>query len=346
MLFSRRIAIKQLAGLCRRTAISLSAGVDVRTVWSREVQRASGQVDRERIQDVSQAIGQGETLAAALAATGDYFPPLMRELVDVGERTGHLSEVLTQLAEHYENQIDLRRTFLAAATWPLIELAAAVTIIGFLILALGVIENLTGTRVDPLGLGLIGVPGLVVYLAALTAVVLAFFFVLRAIRRGLAWTRPIQRAVLRLPGVGGPLRTLALARLAWTLHLTFKTGMEVRRSLRLSLGTTRNATYTDHIETIDAQIEMGHSLHEAFLAAGVFPSDFLDSVAVAEQSGRMTESMDLLARQYLAQARMAMATLTKVGGFAVWVLVAAAIILLIFKLASFYIGILEDAARM
>lgn len=346
MLFSPRIKIKPLAGLCRRLATALGAGIDVRTVWAREADRAHGWAARERFRTVNEAVHRGESMAAALAATGDFFPPLLRELIEVGEKGGHLSEVFAQLAEHYEGQLELRRTFLAAIAWPLIELTAAVVIIGCLIAALGVIESITGSRVDPLGLDLVGVPGLIKYAAFLATVGVLFFLILQGIRRGLVWTRPIQRGVLRLPALGKALQTVALARMAWALHLTLNTEMDVHRALRLSLRATRNGRYTDQIEPIEKEITAGNSIYEAFLAAGCFPTDFLDAIAVGEQSGKLVESMGRLSRLYQDQARVALQALNMLGAFGIWVLIALILIFLIFRLFGFYVGTIYDAMEI
>ena len=53
--------------------------------------------------------------------------------------------------------------------------------------------------------------------------------IMYAFNRGAMWVRPIQYVVMNLPGIGGPLRTLALSRLAWSLHLTMNAGMNLRR---------------------------------------------------------------------------------------------------------------------
>jgi type II secretory pathway component PulF len=345
MLFSPHINIKRLAGLCRRLGTALGAGIDVRTAWAQEAERATGRAAREQFRTVSEAVQRGESMADALAATGDFFPPLFRELVEVGEQAGHLSEVFARLADHYEGRLQLRRVFLGTIAWPLVELGAAVLIIGCLIVALGVIEHITGTRVDPLGLGLIGVPGLVKYVALLATLGVLFFVVLQAARRGLAWTGPIQRGVLRLPVVGKALQTLALARLAWALYLTLNTEMDVRRALRLSLRATHNARYTDRIQLIETEITAGNSIHEAFSSAGCFPTDFLDAIAVGEQSGELVESMGRLSRLYQDQARTALAALNVLAGFAVYAAVALVIILLIFRLAGFYLGTLKEVLK-
>jgi type II secretory pathway component PulF len=166
-----------------------------------------------------------------------------------------------------------------------------------------------------------------------------------AITRGVAWTRPIQRAVMKIPALGKALETLALARLAWSLSATLQSGMEIRRALKLSLASTNNVRYTDKIETIDGEIEQGNSIFEAFFQAGCFPADFLDAIAVGEQSGKLDDQMAVLSRQYHEQAQFAMKTLNTVAAFLVWMMIASIIIMMIFRLASFYFGEINKLSR-
>ncbi len=138
--------------------------------------------------------------------------------------------------------------------------------------------------------------------------------------------------------MGIPLRTMALSRLAWSMHLTMNTGMDVRRAMKLSLRSTRNAHYIDQIPAIDAEIAAGNSIHEAFCRAGGYPADFLDTLAVGEESGNIVESMGRLADQYQQRARLAAVALTTIAAWLVWAVIAAAIIFMIFRVFSFYIG--------
>ena len=342
MLLSARISTNELARLCRRIGIALDAGVDVRTVFAREAERGTRPATRSRLRMVSEGINNGESLGEALVDTHDYFPEMFHELAHVGEKTGHLGESFIRLAEHYEEQIKLRRVFLVACAWPIIELALALTVIGVMIWVMGIVNRGNSEPIDPLGLGLMGNSGLMIYLTFLAFVGLGLFLIVQALLRGLVWTRPIQRALLCVPMLGGPLQTIALARMAWAMHLTLDAGMALRRALKLSLKSTRNARYTDHIRPIDASIEEGNTICEAFADTYVFPADFLDAVRVGEQTGTLVESMGRLSRQYREKAAAAFKVMAVLGGFAVWLLVAVIIIMMIFSLAMFYIGTLNS----
>jgi type IV pilus assembly protein PilC len=345
MIFSPRISTGRLAPLCHRLATALEAGIDARTIWAREAEHARGSA-RSRIRAISDGVERGESISRAIRQTGNYFPELFREMVDVGEQTGHAAEVFGQLADHYQHQRELRRAFLSAISWPMVQLFLAILIIGFLIGIMGAINESTGADTDPLGFGLIGTHGLMIYGAFLAAVGAAMALIVFAVRRGALWVRPIQRAALHVPMLGSSLRTIALARLAWALNLTFGTGMDVRRALAISLRAARNAKFTDDLPAIDLAIAQGATIYEAFHRQRGYPHEFLDTMAVGEESGRLVESMARLSTQYQQRARVALASLTALAGYAVWVAVAAIIIFLIFRLAMFYLGVLAGAANM
>jgi type II secretory pathway component PulF len=251
--------------------------------------------------------------------------------------------VLAQLADQFDHRLRLRRELLVAVTWPLIQLALALMVVGFLIWIMGVIESTTGQRVDLLGFGLVGTPGLLIYLALLAGVAGVLTMLWRAALRGAFWIDPIQRLVTRVPGLGPAVEKLALERLTWTMKLTFGVGMEVRAAMRLALDNAWLAPYRDAAGVIDTHLAAGHPVHEALAAAGVFPAGLVDAVAVGEESGRLSETMDTLSRQYQDQARAAMRVINVAVGVAVWAIVAMMIILLIFRLFSFYVGAINSA---
>ncbi|HWC89682.1 MAG TPA: type II secretion system F family protein [Pirellulales bacterium] len=347
MILSDRIGQRDLAQLCLRLATALESGVEARRVFTREATGRAPAAVRMQLERVREAVATGYSLQDALALTGNFFPPFFHEMVAVGEQTGHAAEIFRHLAEHYDHQVRLKRAFLQAITWPMVQLAAALGIVAILIWVMGFINarNPRGQPIDILGFGLIGTPGLLRYAALLAGVALVLVALYECTRRGMFWTGPIERAVLRVPVLGPALRTLALARLAWSLQLTYGVGMDLQRALELSLRSTQNRYYTDHCEDVVRSMRRGQQISEALAATGVFPPEFLDAIEVGETSGRLPETMATLSAQYQDRAQRALESLGVVAGFLVWAAVAALITLLIFRIFSFYISQLEQAMR-
>lgn len=340
-MFSSHIKTARLAQYCRRVGSSLEAGLEVRRVMEREAGRAR-RSERRAMESVRKSVAAGEAMSDAFAATNGFFPPLVHGMVHVGEQAGQLDRAFLRMAEHYERQISLRRMFLAGIVWPMIQLVAALSIIGFLIWFMGVLgdsaRDFKGDRVDLLGLGLRGTNGLLIYVAFIFGVVIAGVLCYKAAAAGLAIFRPVQRLFMRLPVVGTSFRTLALARMAWTLSLTSNTSMNAISAMTLAIRNAQNIVFTSTIGSVTAVLRQGRTMAEALRSTGEYPPDFVDAIEVGEDTGKLSEAMDRLSRAYEDKAKVALNALTVLAGFLVWGLVALFIVALIFRLALWYVG--------
>ena len=234
-----RIELTTLAALCRRLAMATGAGIDLRTIWQREAEAESRSLAAIANQ-IRDSINRGESFSGAIAATGEYFPPLFRAMVSVGDQTGSLAEVLERLAEHYEHAVDVRRTFLAVYCGRRLICVVALTVIGVLIWFQGYIAT-AGRHQRHFGLGLSGTRGLVIYLVVLAMLGVAVMWLIQFARGIAGLDRTLGLALaMRVPVLGRALTTFAVARVAWTLELTLNVAMDVRESLRLALASTGN----------------------------------------------------------------------------------------------------------
>ncbi len=325
--------------MCRRVGTSLDAGIDVRKIWDREAEKGDTTtgVHAATVRDM---IARGDSLFDALEACGDYFPSLLCKLVQVGEQAGQLDKTFLQLAEHYEHSLRLKKSFLSKLIWPAMELGIALFVIGLLIWILGMIGS-----TDVLGFGLMGTSGLIKYLAFLAFAALAIGVAIRLIRNLIGVGAVIHAATL-LPVLGDFVRTLGLARFSWVLSLISETHTPVRPAVRMALDATINPYFTAHAADIDAVLAKGNPINEALRASGSFPPEFVDAVQVGEDSGKLAELMHRMAKHCEEQVQAQSTIITTAASFAVWGIVALFIIAMIFRLAMFYVGTINNALDM
>ena len=337
-----RFSLKQLSGICRRVGTSIEAGVDARKAWRRESERVHGR-RAQAIAAIVDELDRGTSTPDALQQTGDAFPPLMHDLVVIGEHTGKLDQVFLRLADHFDHLQELRRSFLTGITWPAIQLLMAVFVVGLLILVMGIIPaDINGRRMDLLGLGLMGPKGLIEYVVYIVSFLVLAGFLIENWRRGRLGGDSILSFLYRLPVLGQCLQTLSLGRMAWTMALTLDTPMDVKSAMRSSLRSTGAPIYTRHAKAIVNDLKGGSTIYKALRNTREFPDEFLDVVQVGEETGQVSESLLLLSKQYQERAKAAAKTLTVVGSFAVWGLVACLIISIIFRLAMSYTGMIQE----
>ena len=347
MFFSSRIRLKPLAQLCHRLATATKAGIEDRKIWHDESMRGSG-AQRTNIGMIADGISRGDSITYSLRETSNFFPPLFRQMVEVGETSGQLDRTYKRLARHYDQTLTARREFISQLSWPMIQFGMALGVVGILIWIMGILPNdnrAQGEKMDMLGLGLIGTPGLIKYVNFLVFFGILILFLIEAVRRGAGWTRRLQRTVMHLPGIGAALQTLALARFTWAMQMVLDTSMDLRKALPLALHATGNDYYARFGPEVALRIEQGQDIHLALSSTGVFPIELLDSIAVGEESGRLAETMQHQAAEYQERAGSAISILAQIAGYIIWLLVAGMIVLLIFRLFSFYTGILQDAAK-
>ena len=335
-----RMPLKQLSELCRRTATAHAAGVDARKIWNREANSGNSRKRRE-MSKVSQAIDKGSSLTDGLAKTDDYLPKLVRDMVYAGEQTGKVDEVLNRLGAYYEFIRSLRSSFLIGVAWPMLQLVVAVLVIGLVIYISGVIQS-GNNAMDLVGFGLMGGRGAIIYFGIVAGISLGAFLLVRSVLVG-RLSKYALAPLMRIPYVGSSLRTMALSRLSWALGMAIGSGVEVKKSIEIAVGSTQNPFFTRHLPDINTKIGRGETLYDALLLPDVFPEDFLDAVAVGEESGKLEESLAQLAKQYEERGRAAMRALAVACGILVWVGVGAFIIFFIFRFAMFYLGVIQDA---
>ncbi|HEY8346219.1 MAG TPA: type II secretion system F family protein [Symbiobacteriaceae bacterium] len=94
-----------LGSMARNISMLLSSGLTLIPVLQATARVMGNSVFRRALTEVSQGVTQGATLADSMRWTG-VIPDFFVEMVQVGERTGALDEVLNKVAEHYDRQVE------------------------------------------------------------------------------------------------------------------------------------------------------------------------------------------------------------------------------------------------
>lgn len=338
-----RMGLKNMAEFCRRVGVMTRAGLGLVETIKREAAR---QRDQQMWTSIVSSLENGDSLAVSLKPFQKHFGEMFVAMIETGEESGHLSEMFIDLASYYEDLLRIRQDFKRSLIFPIIELVAAVVVVGLVILLLGFISELTGQTIDILGFGLIGFSGFVRYWVYVGAFCALFYFFFLVVSRSASRMRVVHYFLNYIPKVGQLMRSLALMRLCWGLDLTMRTGMDVERALTLSFNGVNYAPVSDNLPLVLEVIRNEGNLTDAFSVTKNIDYHLLAGIDTGEQAGSLPELMQKMTDQYLQESLTNLRAVSVVGGFVVYGLIMAFIIFLIFRVASFYIGILNDAAQM
>jgi MSHA biogenesis protein MshG len=123
-----------LSRVMRSLAISLDAGLPMIQALTLLARSAGNEYLGERLIRLRDAVERGDSLSRAAGGVG-IFPPLVLQMIAVGEETGELTDLLEEVSGFYQREVDYRLRNLTALIEPVLIVGVGAMV---LILALGV----------------------------------------------------------------------------------------------------------------------------------------------------------------------------------------------------------------
>ena len=124
-----------VARFTRTTATMFAAGVSLLECLDSCAQVAGNYIYIEAFKDIKKNVSNGEPLYQALARTPDLFPSMAVQMIQIGEETGALEDMLARIATFYEDDVDTAVDNMTALMEPAI-MAFLGVMIGTLVIAM------------------------------------------------------------------------------------------------------------------------------------------------------------------------------------------------------------------
>ncbi len=133
-LFGPIISKTAISRFSRTLGTLMSSGVPVLNALQIVKETAGNEVVSSGVQKVHDAVKEGESMAKPLAAT-KIFPDMVISMIEVGEETGKLPEMLDKIADTYEEEVDNAVGALTSMIEPLMIVGLAV-VVGTIVISL------------------------------------------------------------------------------------------------------------------------------------------------------------------------------------------------------------------
>src|SRR5216684_2748514 len=127
----RKIAV---ARFCRTLATLISSGVPILDGLEITAKTAGNAIVEDAIMTTRKSIERGETISAPLKETA-VFPPMVTQMIGVGEATGALDTMLAKIADFYEEEVDTAVAGLLTLLEP-IMIAVLGIVVGGIVIAM------------------------------------------------------------------------------------------------------------------------------------------------------------------------------------------------------------------
>lgn len=281
-------------------------------VLSKQQKTASFRRSLTKIQNM---VENGLSLSKALAQDeSKIFDPLYVAMVEAGEESGNLDEILVRLVDYIEKSQKIKKQVKSAMIYPVLVVMVALAVIsGLLIFVVPAFAKqfedsnkelpfLTQIVMDISDHFIATAPYYFVLLVG------AFFAVTsyRKTEQGRIFT---DKLLLKAPVIGDLLRKIAVGRFCSTMSSMLGAGVNLLESLSICARSAGNSTVEEAIEKVRKDLEEGLNLSESLSQIDLFPDMVISMVHVGESTGALSEMLMKISEFYEEEVDNAVAAM-------------------------------------
>lgn len=335
---STKIKARDMAVLCKQFSTMLKAGIPLVRCLDILSKQLSTKLLRTLLAEIYTEVRSGKTLSESLAERRKHFPQLFINMVEAGEASGTLDEVLGNLALHYEKEHKLKQKINNSMAYPIIVLVIAIAVVYFLLTAVvpTFVEIFTRSgAILPLPTRML------LYLSdfmlkhgifvLLFLVMFAFgFFVITSTGKGrYKW----HKLLLRLPIVKTILVQSVSSRFSGTLGILLKTGIPLVAALEITKKVVGNEVAQRGLQQVQDTARKGGGISTSLERLNLFPYMLIQMLRVGEESGTLDETLLKAAEFYEGELEMSLMRLTTLLEPMVIVLLGGVVAFIVFSIA-------------
>ena len=296
---SRRERLPFLQSLQDLISSGLSAGEALRLLS----QRLSEPRLKSLCARVWESLSEGATLSGALAAIPEVFDSATVNLIQAGEATGSLHEVLNRLISHLTEQKEMRAKLLSALAYPVFMMFVAFGVILFFLFFLlprlqGLLTSLggklpTSTRI------LIGTSDFALHYGIFVLGALAFGVItFWRWRQTTAGREATDAWILNLPLAGPFAVNQTVLAFSQTLSVLLENGITPADALKMTERQIANVIHRRAFNEATARVLEGEPLSRSLQQTNCFPPIVLDQMSIGENTGNIVPNLKKISVTY------------------------------------------------
>ena len=314
----KKVKAKSLQVFFRQLATMIEAGVSVVAALVTLEEQTDDKYLREVIAEIRSDVEAGMVLSRAFARHPKVFNRLYISLIEAGESSGTLDEVLDRAATQIEKETQLKRRVRGAMIYPAVVMTFASLVLTFMLLFIipvfvGVFDSLDGE-----------LPSLTQYVMTMSNALRNWWFIifpaigatifgLHRLKRTEQGRQVWDRFKLRIPmKIGDVVRKIALARMSRTLATLVAAGVDIISALEITGTTAGNWVIEQAIANVRERVHEGVPIGEPLTSDPVFPPMLGQMVKIGEETGELEKMLSKVADFYEDEVDASIQSLTSI----------------------------------
>lgn len=301
----------EVSAFCGQLSLIVKAGISLQEGLLIMAEDDKGGRGREIIEELTGVMEAGGSFAMALKESGE-FPDYMVTMVEIGEASGKLEEVLESLQAYYERNDAISRNIRSSVIYPLVMIIMMVAVILVIIIqVLPVFQQVfqqLGGEMSQFAQGLMNFGELIsryaVWIVAALAVIIAAAILFRMTKKGKVFLSALGGKIFRRLS-----RAVDSGRFASGMALMLSSGLDLDESVEMTQKLMEHPGTKKKIQQMKERMDSGVNFAKAAVETGLFSALHSKMLKIGEQTGSMDTVMHQIAEQYEEEVDRRLSTL-------------------------------------
>ena len=302
----RVMSSEELSSFCDQIALMLSSGMTLRD--GIEMLAEDEMKNNDKVHpytNLYKVVDETGSLYIAMRENEDEWPSYMIEMVDIGEQTGRLEDIMVSLSTYYQREGRIRSAAISAITYPLVLGVMLVVIIGILLWRVlpvfrRVLESLGVSATGGNALMQVGTYAGWAVLILIGLVVVAVIVILILMK-----TKARDKVLKFLKNLFPPIKhlteKLSASRVAGILGLMMSSGFPMENALEMAPAALADQESVEKVLFIRDEMKKGETFSDALAKSGLFADFHNRMLKVGAASGHEPQVMSKIAEIYEEQ---------------------------------------------
>lgn len=313
-----RVPLKEKLFFVQHLSIMLKAGISLSSALNTLSVQSENKKFKKVISEIAKKVEKGSTFTEGLNSQKEVFGELFINMVEAGELSGKLEDVLAQLYIQLKKQHELTSKIKSALTYPSVILVAMTGIGIFMIVV--VVPKITDMFKEfdaelPLPTKiLIAVSGAIANngLLALTILIASVVFFIKILKTEKG-KKYFHLFLLKAPVISPIIKKINIARFSRTISSLLKTDIMIIKTFQITANVLGNVHYKNALMEMSERIKKGGQINEVIKNyPKLFPPVVTQMIAVGEETGEIDTILEELANFYEGEVDQIMSNLPSI----------------------------------
>lgn len=311
----KEIPFKDLSMFCKELYFTLSAGIPM----IRSLEIINGNIENKRlkavIDELIEEIQKGRNMSDVLKEK-EEIPNMFASMVEVGESTGYLDEIIKDMSIYYDKQHQQKLKIKSALSYPkvLVVFGALITMGLITFVVPTFVETITssGGQVPLITRIVIGISDFCRnnFIILMILVVGSIIFKKYVLDKNENYIYERDKFLMNSKRLGAITQQVTTARFARTFSILLKGGMGIIESIDIVSESIGNEYTKQLLQECKELVNVGSSVGEALEAKEVFPSLLTQMMKIGEESGNIDSILDQISDFYDSESDFAIKKFT------------------------------------